>query len=100
MDIDFVSSQTGMPVRYDLVKLDRQQGPYPRGAVWAEPDLDHAAWCIRRMAAETGLAERLGRQAQLHMARNFSPEVAGRRMADRLRRLHIDHFGGTRPAEP
>lgn len=97
---DFVSSQTGMPVRYDLVKLDRQQGPYPRGAVWAEPDLDHAAWCIRRMAAETGLAERLGRQAQLHMARNFSPEVAGRRMADRLRRLHIDHFGGTRPAEP
>ena len=89
-----------MPVRYNLVTLDRQQGPYPRGATWAEPDLEHAAWCIRRMVDESGLAQRLGQQAQLRIALDFSPQVAGRRMADRLRQLHIDRFGATLRSEP
>lgn len=97
---DFVSEETGMPVRYNLVTLDRQQGPYPRGATWAEPDLEHAAWCIRRMVDESGLAQRLGQQAQLRIALDFSPDVAGRRMADRLRQLHIDRFGATLRSEP
>ena len=34
---DFLSESTGYPVPFKLVELDTDIGPYPAGAVWAEP---------------------------------------------------------------
>jgi glycosyltransferase involved in cell wall biosynthesis len=39
---DYLDEQTGFPVESTLARLERDEGPYPRGAVWAEPSLDSA----------------------------------------------------------
>ncbi len=41
--MDFMTPENSYPVRYQLVELERDYGPYRRGTYWAEPDLDHAA---------------------------------------------------------
>ena len=46
---DFLDATTGFPVDYRLTPLSRDYGPYPRGAVWAEPDVEHAAEQMRRV---------------------------------------------------
>jgi hypothetical protein len=47
----------------------------PAGAHWAEPDLDHAAECLRRLAADRDLRATLGRLAQEKARREFDLEV-------------------------
>lgn len=61
-------------VPYALVPIERREGDYPRGCVWAEPDLDWAAAALRRLADQPqahaalalagrrGVQQRLGRQ--------------------------------------
>jgi glycosyltransferase involved in cell wall biosynthesis len=62
-------------------------GLYPPGGTWAEPDLDHAAALMRSVYADRTSARRIGAQAALDMARDYSPLAAGLRMRARLERL-------------
>ncbi|HEV7668835.1 MAG TPA: glycosyltransferase [Thermoanaerobaculia bacterium] len=39
---DYLDEETGFPVEYSLARLESDVGPYPRGAVWAEPHLESA----------------------------------------------------------
>lgn len=46
---DFFDLATGYPVRYELVPIERDEGPYRAGARWAEPDARHAAELMRAL---------------------------------------------------
>src|SRR5206468_3273838 len=46
---DFLGVSTGFPVAYRLIQLPQSIGPYEKGSVWAEPDLDDAAAAMRRV---------------------------------------------------
>ncbi|MFA5058939.1 MAG: glycosyltransferase family 4 protein, partial [Opitutaceae bacterium] len=81
---EFVNAANGFPVNYRLVTLDRDQGPYARGQVWAEADVEQAAHWMRRVVEDDPLRERLGTQAAADIRRHFSPAVIGRRYRQRL----------------
>ena len=81
---EFVNAANGFPVNYRLVTLDRDQGPYARGQVWAEADIEQAAHWMRRVVEDDPLRERLGTQAAADIRRHFSPAVIGRRYRQRL----------------
>jgi hypothetical protein len=49
--MDFTTSANSFLVKYKLVEIDRDYGPYRKGLVWADPDLDHAAQ-LKRHAYE------------------------------------------------
>lgn len=75
---DFMHAENSLAVRYHLTEIDRDHGPYRRGNVWAEADVDHAAEQMLRLADDRALARRLGEQAQQDVARELSPtRVAG-----------------------
>src|SRR5258706_9242203 len=40
---DFLDEETGFVGRHGMTALECPLGPYPAGAVWAEPDAEHAA---------------------------------------------------------
>ena len=42
-NMDFMTAENSYLLDYSLVTLTRDYGPYFRGAVWADPDVDHAA---------------------------------------------------------
>jgi glycosyltransferase involved in cell wall biosynthesis len=85
-NMDFTTAENSFLVDYQLVEIDRE-GPYPKGYVWAEPDLEHAAeqmisvYKTKDAAADRGL---LARETILKL---FDPLVVGARMKERLQRI-------------
>jgi glycosyltransferase involved in cell wall biosynthesis len=81
---EFVTAENGLPVRCRPVTLERSHGPYAKGQVWADPDLDHAAEQMRRVAGDAALARRLGAAAARTIRERFAPAVVGARYRRRL----------------
>ena len=51
-NMDFMNADNSMPVRYRLEPLAQDVGAYPAGPLWAEADIDHAAWCLIQLARD------------------------------------------------
>lgn len=81
---EFVDERCGCPVRYRLVELQETHGPYAKGQIWADADIDHAAEWMRRLVNEPGLAQRLGAAAREIIRQRFSPAAIGARYRRRL----------------
>jgi glycosyltransferase involved in cell wall biosynthesis len=81
---EFVHEGNGCPVRCRVVTLDRHHGPYTKGSSWAEPDVEHAAWWMRRLHADRALGRTLGAAAQATMEKYYAPAVIGARYRRRL----------------
>lgn len=81
---EFVTPENGCPVRCSLVTLDRNHGPYAKGQIWAEPDVEHAAEWMRRLFHDRELAARLGAAARRTIEDRFSPAAIGARYRRRL----------------
>jgi glycosyltransferase involved in cell wall biosynthesis len=81
---EFVTTDNGCPVRARLVTLDRNHGPYAKGATWADPDPRHAAEQMRRLFADRALAATLGAAARATVEARFAPVVIGARYRQRL----------------
>lgn len=81
---EFVNARNGCPVKCRRVALTETHGPYQRGQIWADPDVEHAAWWMRRLVAEPALALELGRAAAADIRERFSPAVIGARYRRRL----------------
>ncbi len=48
-NMDFMREDNSFLVRYKSVKLEKDYGPYKKGCVWAEPDLEQAAELMRHV---------------------------------------------------
>jgi glycosyltransferase involved in cell wall biosynthesis len=83
-NMDFMNSGNSCPVGYELITLDRARLSYEAGQQWAEPDIDHAAHLMRRVAADHAWTRQLGERARATMRSQFSPEAAGLRYRRRL----------------
>ena len=83
-NMDFMNAHNSCLVEYALTPIPVTTGPYSAGQLWAEPDIEHAAWHMRRLAGDKSLRETIGRAAAEHISKYFSPRVAGRRMRQRL----------------
>jgi glycosyltransferase involved in cell wall biosynthesis len=81
---EFVNSTNGCPVRYRLVPLAENHGPYGKGQIWAEAETEQAAGWMRRLAADAGLCAQLGASAHATIVARFSPGVIGARYRRRL----------------
>lgn len=77
---ELLSPRTGYPVDHEPVPADE-------GQVWAEADLDHAAWQMRRVIEDRAEAGRRAAAARLFVAGEQGPDACGRRLRDRLREL-------------
>ena len=67
--------------------LQEDIDPYPRGAVWADPDLDRAAEYMRFIHDNPVQAKALGERAKREVEATLSPIAAGKRMVTRLEQI-------------
>jgi glycosyltransferase involved in cell wall biosynthesis len=81
---EFLNETNGCPVRASPVTLEKNYGPYAKGQAWAEPDVEHAAWWMQKLATDAGLCSRLGDAARAAVGEKFSPEKIGARYRQRL----------------
>ena len=86
-NMDFMNAANSLPVRYTLKALEHDLGAYPAGPLWAEADIEHAAWCLGQLASQPDLCARLGAQAASDIRQQLSPAVVGAQIRQRLQML-------------
>jgi len=84
---DFMNVNNSFLVKYSLVELEKDIGPYKKGNVWADPDHGHAVELMRLVYNDRALGAKIGKQAAVDIRTNLSPEATGRKISERLSKL-------------
>lgn len=85
----FLSEETGFPVRFRLVDVPAGAYPFHEGMVWAEPDIAHAAELMREVALERSSAAERGLNGKALISSTFSPDAVGAACRRRLDALGL-----------
>ncbi|MBC7933634.1 MAG: glycosyltransferase [Rubrivivax sp.] len=83
-NMDFMTLENSFLVNYQTVPIREAAGPYRRGAVWAEPDLEHAAELMRRVYEHGESARAVGLRARKEVLSQLHPRVVGARVRELL----------------
>ncbi len=88
-NLEFMTDDNSLLIEPDgLVEIDeRMDLAFYRGQRWAEPSAAHLTECLRRVAADTGLRERLGSRARADVVAGFGWHEAASAADARLREL-------------
>jgi len=84
---DFLDDQVGYPVDFDIRHLTEDHEPYPAGAIWAEPRVEHAAELMASILDNPEELETKLAAAQQRVQGIYGVEAAGERFAGELRRI-------------
>jgi glycosyltransferase involved in cell wall biosynthesis len=93
--MQFCNERNAFLVNWRPGTVEESTGPYQRGMVWAEPDLDHAAALIRSVIEDPGRAASVGARAARDIKELHNAEIAGARMREVLREGN-EHWKATR----
>jgi glycosyltransferase involved in cell wall biosynthesis len=86
---EYADAATAFPVRARTVTLDLPHGPYAAGQVWAEPDLEHAAAQMRRVAGDSSLRAGVAAAGRRRVEERFAPARIGERYRQRLQAIAL-----------
>lgn len=77
-NLDFTKKSNSLLVDCKIVPVNEGEYMYYEpGQVWAEPDIDHAAWHMKTVAEDESLRRRIGGAASAFMAEHHSPQACG-----------------------
>lgn len=88
-NMDFTTEENSFLLPYRLTTLEHDYGPYMRGAVWADPDLDEAARLMRLVVEHPEEAHRRGAGAARQIAAERHPMVTGAIARERLAAIRL-----------
>jgi glycosyltransferase involved in cell wall biosynthesis len=89
-NLEFMNSENSCLVPYELVPV--RKGEYLYDDVrfrWAEPDLEQAAYYMRRLADDAEFRNRIAQRGQRSIRARFTPAVTARLMRQRLAELGL-----------
>jgi glycosyltransferase involved in cell wall biosynthesis len=89
-NVDFMDDENSFPLPYRLVSIERDYGPYMRGATWADPDLTEAARLLRLVVEHPEVAQARGARARLRVERERDPAVTSRAVRERLDQIRTE----------
>lgn len=83
-NLDFMDRENSRLIDYTLVDVEQGQYDGAEGAVWAAADVMQAASAMRDLVDDPGRAAETGRLAASAIRTLLSPELAAKRILDRL----------------
>ena len=86
-NMDFMNPANSYPVAYRLIELEKDYGPYQKGNLWAEPDINEAAAIMRRVVDHPEEARRKGEFARQDIEQFYGAEVVAQHMIRRLKKI-------------
>ncbi|MDX1934708.1 MAG: glycosyltransferase family 4 protein [Capsulimonadales bacterium] len=89
-NMDFMDLNNSLPVRFRLVEIEEDCGPYRKGNQWAEADVADAAGKMRQLYEDRDAARRLGAFAAEDIRQRHSLDTAGRQIRRRLDRIRSE----------
>ncbi|KUJ86889.1 MAG: hypothetical protein XD36_2685 [Halomonas sp. 54_146] len=76
-NLDFTMPATAALVDHQLQTLTKDDYPFGEGQQWAEPNVEHAAWWMRRLLNQPNLARALATQGQQLIQNAYTPTPVG-----------------------
>lgn len=86
---DFTRQDNSCLVNYTLIPVKDGQYIYESGQVWAEPDIEHAAWYMGKLVEDAEYCERIGKAGLAHIRNNYSQIAVGNMYQKRLDNLGL-----------
>jgi glycosyltransferase involved in cell wall biosynthesis len=86
---DFMRQDNSCLVNYSLVPVEPGQYPFAEGQVWADADIEHAAWYMRRLLNNPPYRQLISRKGQQTIADEYNLLVTGTRYLQRLQLLGL-----------
>ena len=87
-NIDFMNINNSYLVRYKLVEIDKDTGPYRKGHTWAQPDIGHAAELMRYVYNNQEAARETGKKAAEDIKLNLNYNTVGSEIRNRIERIY------------
>lgn len=88
-NLEFMNPFNSYLVDYTLKEFPESISLYPAGTIWAEPNIEHAAQCMRKVYMDRESSS-IGTRAEQDISNHFNTEVIGHLMVQRLQRIY-DH---------
>lgn len=86
---DFTLPDNSCLVDYKLIPVEEGQYPFYQSQVWADPDVEHASWYMRKVFEDAGFRSGIGKRGKEFIHKNFSQSTIGSIYAERLRALGL-----------
>ncbi len=83
-NMEFMNVGNTFPVKYQLVTTTEAEGSYPKGSIWAEPDITHATSLMRYVFEHYSEAKEVGIKASEEIRSLLSPIQIGKKIRVRL----------------
>ncbi|WP_333460997.1 glycosyltransferase [Microcoleus sp. herbarium13] len=81
---EFMNVGNSFLVKYKLIPIEQDCGPYKQGNVWAEADVEHAADLMRYVFSNSREAQQVGAIAAEQIKTLLNPQVTGNKIRKRL----------------
>lgn len=88
-NLDFTNEHNSCLVDYRLTPVRDHEYPFAKGQKWADPDIDHAVWFMKRVVNEPQYAQELGRHATDFIKTYHSSKAVGAKYRERLATLNL-----------
>jgi glycosyltransferase involved in cell wall biosynthesis len=88
-NLDFTNDHNACLVDYRLVPVKEQEYPFATGQKWADPDIGHAVWYMRRLIQDAPYARAIGQRAAECIRTYHSPHAVGAKYRARLAALKL-----------
>nr|WP_154984693.1 glycosyltransferase [Paenibacillus xylanexedens] len=93
-NLDFMNHDNSCIVRHTLVNLKKDFGPYKAYQYWAEPDIEHASYYLRKLYEDRNYYEQISANGEAYIKRYYSPLTIGSLIQKRLEYISMWNFGG------
>lgn len=95
-NIDFMNSTNSCLVRYSLINVGKDHGPYKAYQYWADPDVDHASDYMKRLVNDSDYYSSVASKGEAFIKKYYSPKAIGTLIQKRLEYINFWKFGGAK----
>ncbi len=85
---EFMNRKNSYPVDYKLIKIKKDHGPYKKGNVWADPNINQAAKLMKKVYNNPKKAKERGKIAKKYINNNLSPKSLSKKIVNRLNTIN------------
>jgi glycosyltransferase involved in cell wall biosynthesis len=86
---DFTLEDNSCLVKYGLIAVEDKEYPFGKGQVWADPDVEHAAWYMKRLLEDEDYRNSIAMNGQSFIREQHNCAVIGKGYAERLKTLGL-----------
>ena len=83
-NLAFMNNENSILIDYSKVTIKDDFGPYKKGQIWAEPDIDEAAKYMRALYEDRKLVIEIGKKAAAHIRKKNTPKKTALEIFQRL----------------